>query len=521
MASALGRPPSARPGTATQVTGAPATARPGTASRLAAQAASTTTVRTATAGRPGTGRSVVPHVATDAAERLRTARGLPSAKGRLGMRNTKDRAYFIGTLRAKILEIINETNRLNKESQDFATLKDFAASTRGEHGALVKTVSALRGTQRDYEALLESFARGVTNDDIRAETRELQQQSRELTAEVQELLNEREGRELELTNLQETTRKYETAGDSLLHEMSAEDQAKYRELQDELQRQSVMEEQLIKELESLKHGERAKMEEVRSPCPSRPKDKVQLGKSTMTDRTPSSNIFVFCRQELSFVPLKKEAAQVYSRIRDLQSTLEDVRQQINRPPVQELKRLVDQIKQENAEVSALERQYRTLQDIMSTIQQQGTVSSAGTASYPLSGYQDRYEELTAELKSSEAENLRKLEQLSKNVDALNELPITSEADVRKSGEQLRSTVGKVQHAQRMCEDLLQMNLEEYTRELRKIELLLVTLNKEKQQRQTDISKWEKEFQIGGDIKVVLTKRNEVKNSSLHSSTVLT
>ncbi|GAV05188.1 hypothetical protein RvY_15356-3 [Ramazzottius varieornatus] len=290
--------------------------------------------------------------------------------------------------------------------------------------------------------------------------------------------------------------------------MSAEDQAKYRELQDELQRQSVMEEQLIKELESLKHGERAKMEEVRSPCPSRPKDKVQLGKSTMTDRTPSSNIFVFCRQELSFVPLKKEAAQVYSRIRDLQSTLEDVRQQINRPPVQELKRLVDQIKQENAEVSALERQYRTLQDIMSTIQQQGTVSSAGTASYPLSGYQDRYEELTAELKSSEAENLRKLEQLSKNVDALNELPITSEADVRKSGEQLRSTVGKVQHAQRMCEDLLQMNLEEYTRELRKIELLLVTLNKEKQQRQTDISKWEKEFQIGGDIKVVLTKRNE-------------
>ena len=56
-------------------------------------------------------------------------------------------------LRAKILEIVNETNRLNKESRDFATLRDFAASTRGEHGALMKTVSALRGTQHDYEAV--------------------------------------------------------------------------------------------------------------------------------------------------------------------------------------------------------------------------------------------------------------------------------------------------------------------------------------------------------------------------------
>lgn len=44
--------------------------------------------------------------------------------------------------------------------------------------------------------------------------------------------------------------------------------------------------------------------------------------------------------------------------------------------------------------------YRTLQDIMSTIQQQGIVSSAGTASNPISGYQDRYEELTVSENSS-------------------------------------------------------------------------------------------------------------------------
>ena len=60
-----------------------------------------------------------------------------------------------------------------------------------------------------------------------------------------------------------------------------------------------------------------------------------------------------------------------------------------------------------------------------------------------------------------------------NIAALNELPITSEADIRKSGEQLRSTVGQVQHAQRLREDLLQMNYEENTRELRKMDMVFM------------------------------------------------
>ena len=40
--------------------------------------------------------------------------------------------------------------------------------------------------------MLESVAKGVTNDDIQAEIEDLQQQNGYLTGEVQELLNERE-----------------------------------------------------------------------------------------------------------------------------------------------------------------------------------------------------------------------------------------------------------------------------------------------------------------------------------------
>lgn len=59
--------------------------------------------------------------------------------------------------------------------------------------------------------------------------------------------------------------------------------------------------------------------------------------------------------------------------------------------------------------------------------------------------------------------------LFQNVAALNELPITTEADLLQSGQQLRTTVAQVKQEQRMRADLLQMNAEERTRELRKLD----------------------------------------------------
>src|SRR4051812_24758768 len=99
--------------------------------------------------------------------------------------------------------------------------------------------------------MLESVAKGITNDDIQAEIEDLQQQNGFLTAEVQELMNDRErwarffsfllthrepfcsphcnpildrsllhcSREMQLKKLQDKTKKYETAGESLLREM--------------------------------------------------------------------------------------------------------------------------------------------------------------------------------------------------------------------------------------------------------------------------------------------------------------
>ena len=62
-----------------------------------------------------------------------------------------------------------------------------------------------------------------------------------------------------------------------------------------------------------------------------------------------------------------------------------------------------------------------------------------------------------------------------NVAALNELPITTEADLRQSGQQLRSTVAHVKQEQRMRADLLQMNAEERSRELRKLETVCTVI----------------------------------------------
>ena len=61
-------------------------------------------------------------------------------------------------------------------------------------------------------------------------------------------------------------------------------------------------------------------------------------------------------QELVFAPLKKEASQVYARIRDLQSTLDELREQTGQSPEQEQRRLMEKVKNENAEIAALERQ---------------------------------------------------------------------------------------------------------------------------------------------------------------------
>ncbi|OQV19250.1 putative Intraflagellar transport protein 74-like protein [Hypsibius exemplaris] len=481
--SATGRPPSARPGSSVQ----PAAARPGTASRLAAQAAASSKAPS-TAARPGTGRGSGAAVTTGPSERLRTARGLQSAKGRPRIRNTRDRAYFIGALRSKLADIINETNRLRNESKEFAALRELSATTHGEYQALAKTVADLRGTQHDYEAMLESVAKGVTNDDLHAEIEDLQQQNGFLTAEVQELLNERESREGQLKKLQDRTKKYETAGEALLREMSEEDQVRYREMQRELEEQTVVEERLLSDYEAIRNGERAKLEE-----------------------------------ELMFSPLKKEAAQVYGRLRDLQSTLDDLKAQTGQSPEQEQRRLMEKTKSENAEIAALERQSVTLRDVLETMQQQlgGRDASASHTGqrdddrqHFLATYRNQYEQLSKDVDKLQGENLRSLDQLSKNVQALNELPITTEADLLKSGQQLRSTVAQVKQDQRMRGDLLQMNVEERSRELRKLESLLETLTTEKATRQADIVKWENASKSGMNLPAILAKQNQEKKEEL-------
>ncbi|XP_055337941.1 intraflagellar transport protein 74 homolog isoform X2 [Paramacrobiotus metropolitanus] len=456
-----------------------AVGRPGTASRLAAQAGNA--VRPGTAARPGTARSSAGNEV-----RVQTGR-LQSAKGRNKPRNNRDRPYFLAVLRSKITEITNEINKLNNACKEFSTLEDFYATYRSEHAALSKSVGELRTTQYNYESMLEAVAKGISDEEIRAEIDSHKQQNAALTGDVEDLLNQRQRRESELKKLQDKAHKYESAGETLLKEMNFGDQAKYREMQEELATLDEMEEKLVNQFEQLKNGDRAKIEE-----------------------------------ELVFSPLKKDASQALSRIRELQKTLDDVKIQISRTPEEEQSQLTEKLKVDNSEIASLQHQAETLQTLLASLKQQlgheiPSITSQKVTDNELKGtdrqrfltsFNEQFQAEENALKENEADVQSLLGRLSRNVAALNDLPIARETDILKSDKQFRSMVGQRRREQQLREDLLQMTFDENFRELKKLQMLFESLATEKEQSR-NLAKKNKESEFStnvSDMKEMISKR---------------
>lgn len=121
--------------------------------------------------------------------------GLPSAHTQSGGRQVADKTYFIGILRQKINEIVDEISKLSTQIEQKKRGQSIQVSLNQQVEELRQQIAQSEAELADYNVLADRLANGVSADEMNANFQELQQSNEQQELEVNRLF--REKRDLE------------------------------------------------------------------------------------------------------------------------------------------------------------------------------------------------------------------------------------------------------------------------------------------------------------------------------------
>jgi intraflagellar transport protein 74 len=124
-----------------------------------------------------------------------SGQGLPSAHTQSGTRQVADKSYFIGILRTKINEIMEEIKRLEAENEQRKRGQSIQVGFAEQVSELRKEIAASEAELADYNVLQDRLRQSTTADDMAAGYASLQQRNKQYEERVNKIFKEK--RELE------------------------------------------------------------------------------------------------------------------------------------------------------------------------------------------------------------------------------------------------------------------------------------------------------------------------------------
>ncbi|CAO1344916.1 unnamed protein product [Diamesa hyperborea] len=307
------RPPSAmRTGTASRLTSAmPPSARVGTAKNI---------------GLPQKGL-------TDRPLTQHGLSGLSTSQGRIGtaqggMRQVKDKRYWQALLQSKIQEIVQETDRLNKEKKNLDRETSAKKLYEKKVKEQAKELSLLQSTLTDMNLALDSTTSGATRQQLQNEAVALRERNEHLQNQLEQVFKERQSKEMQNQNLEDTISNEKNKVNELIYSLSSNDQNRYREYQ------------LI--------AEKLKQEntEIHGIIEDTVKQKERLSTSVISSQA------------------RLEAVKLHSKLREViakRNQLKD--EEINRlTPAQEREKLINEVRVNNQSLASINKQSKIVSD---------------------------------------------------------------------------------------------------------------------------------------------------------------
>jgi chromosome segregation ATPase len=279
--------------------------------------------------RPVTGR---PSTTTTGLEMPKTSRGKSAAL----RRQIQDKSYWIATLKGKMSELASEINNIMQENERMSDDEARMSSFKKKAEMLTKELTGLTLELSTYNEFQDRQRIGDSVEDVKEDLETVRSENEDLQTRIEEGFEERKKQENILNSMEKQLSKKNTDLERLLHGLSHEDQKVYSFLQDESLKLTNRVKQLEDQMKKL--TERRKEQEASLASGSHPTlrreilqaldhlNGLEKQKNDLThgpsNRDEKTTLLAQVKRD------NKEIAEMETRIRDINVSLEEVKSEL-------------------------------------------------------------------------------------------------------------------------------------------------------------------------------------------------
>ncbi|UJR36229.1 hypothetical protein I4U23_028961 [Adineta vaga] len=253
--------------------------------------------------------------------------GIQNAGG-FGGRQVQDRTYFVGLVRSKVTELEAEIDRLQRETDSFTedNKQYFALSKAAEDSS--QQIESLRNELGDYNMIIDRLQTTGEVAELKKEYADLSAHNHQVESSIDDIYLEKQRKEERITRLE-------------------------RELNDEKKRAERLLENMNPDLKQRYSKIKSTSSKLQSQM-----DSMQNEIGTMEGRMNKM------REQMSGAVIKQEALSLVEQIHELELKRDHLTNESKNTltPEQERQKLTQQVKEDNLEVAAMDKQINELKE---------------------------------------------------------------------------------------------------------------------------------------------------------------
>ncbi|EDO33596.1 predicted protein, partial [Nematostella vectensis] len=266
------------------------------------------------------------------ADRPMTRQGLmaPKTASRGPQRQVQDKSYYMGQLRAKMVELNAEVGKLQKEMDQFNQENSTYLTYEKKAESLASEIKDLQGQLADYNTLVDKLNTDTEMDDIVQDFNALKIQNEREQKSIDEIFMRKQEKERQIQQLDVELDQEHRMAESLVEDMPPDQKSKYAKLKNVSKAQQTELEQKQQDVDAL------------------------------------NTKIVMLEDEVSTSPVKQEAVSLYEKLNELEekkrSLLEEMEQENKSSPAEEKEKLLKQVKEDNQEIASMDRRISELRE---------------------------------------------------------------------------------------------------------------------------------------------------------------
>ncbi|KAM8983859.1 intraflagellar transport protein 74 homolog isoform 2-T3 [Ara ararauna] len=374
------------------------------------------------------------------ADRPVTQHGLSGMKTAMKgpQRQIMDKTYYLGLLRSKTSELTTEINKLQEEAEMYKQEKSVYLSYEKRAEALAGEIKEFQGQLADYNMVVDILNTSTDMAEVIHDYNMLKVQNDRDTQSVDKIFTERQTTEKLIQTVEEGIEREKAVAEDIIKDMSQENQAKYMEMKaanEKLSQELVVQQQ---ELDALNIKEEA------------------------------------LRAEIEHSQVKKEAVQMYKKLHELEERRDQmIAEDKNMESLQEEReRLLKQVEDDSQEIASMDRQLSEVKEKTNHFKK-----VIQRLDMDLENYQDFFETFE-EVKNQELERKAQieanivalLEHSSRNVNRMKQISSVTNQELKIMQEDLTFKSNEMQKSQSTAKNLITES-QKLQMDLQKMELL--------------------------------------------------